>query len=80
MSKLKENLYLDICGGCFNNCTNVQVYEGNGSNAQKFRLVLQYELNKENNIKDDTYNILAFESQNIICIVFYIIFFIQFIL
>lgn len=28
-------------------------------------MVLQYELNKENNIKDDTYNILAFESQNI---------------
>lgn len=63
MSKLKENLYLDIAGGGSNNCTNVQVYEGNGSNAQKFRLVLQYDFNKVNSIKENTYNFLVSENQ-----------------
>ena len=58
-SKLNEKLYLDIANGSSNNCTNVQVYEGNGSNAQKFRLVLQYNFEKSEQVEQDTYNILS---------------------
>ena len=64
MSKLKENLYLDISNGSSSNCTNVQIYESNGSNAQKFRLALQYDLIKQTNIVQATYNIVVAENQN----------------
>lgn len=34
-----EDLYLDVAGGRTANRTNIQLYTGNGTNAQKFRLV-----------------------------------------
>ena len=58
-----NDLNLDINSGNKNNGANVQMYEDNGTNAQKFKFV-KAEKNESTKIEDGIYNIIAKSNEN----------------
>ena len=51
-----NGLYLDVYGAMANNGTQMQIYEGNESNAQKFKLEkIETEIIGEQTVEDGTY-------------------------
>ena len=62
ISKL-NGLYLDVQNGNISNGANVQVYEGNGTNAQLFKFIEIIE--PEKTVEEGTYRIAMFTNPNI---------------